>query len=236
MTPEQKSINELKSTILSELSEAPSLGDLIFITQNTYMTIDHHIDLWKANDNPSFACQSGCGHCCFQAVWVTEPEVILLAEAIRNQDSPLLKRAAEMNEITKSMDLEERKNTPVACPFLYEDKTCFVYEVRPVACRFVYSNDETACINDLQNRTEGVGVFSRPIDQANQIRSALVSALYDIDLHCHTLDLNAALTIAMVDPSAGERWLNGENSFEKAIAPDQTVDIIDLSRGVTGDI
>jgi Fe-S-cluster containining protein len=97
-------------------------------------------------------CKANCGHCCYQAVGVTEPEAKLISDHL---GKPLvkpevnyltqIKAQAEANggkldpKDTELRDEEVVKYAGKPCTFLAKDGNCSIYEVRPMACRTYFS-------------------------------------------------------------------------------------------------
>lgn len=105
-------------------------------------------------------CQTGCCHCCYQIVAVTEPEAALLARHLRRfwsaEDLDALRRrlAADDDEdraLVAAASTHEAGRAALArlrrpCPLLDEPSgLCRAYEARPVNCRRENSVDVEVC-------------------------------------------------------------------------------------------
>lgn len=89
-------------------------------------------DSWYA-EGLNFEC-TGCGQCCTGApgyVWVTETEILLLAEHLNLSLEDFTKRY--IRQIGERFSLTENLKT-YDCVFL-KDKKCQVYSLRPKQCR-----------------------------------------------------------------------------------------------------
>lgn len=224
--PRRNPLQTLKLMVLDTLGAKPTLDSLCQVVANTYSTIDHHVGGWRQEAEKKPACRSGCASCCAQAVWVTEPEAIYLAEMARENmaSEMLLGRVEEVLEMTKGEPVAKRVRSPVLCPFVFADNSCFVYGARPVACRGAYAENVKECLDSLQGGP-GVHYFHWPFQKSVEIRAGMIAALAERGIRCHTLEFNTAMKIALSDPGAAERWIEGANAFEAAISPDQTIDV-----------
>ena len=87
------------------------------------------------------ACAKGCAHCCRGVVSATVPEILLVAERVRNSTSQAIERAGERL-------LALKPGEPVSprrpCLLLDQD-VCSVYDVRPLSCRHLHSSSLEAC-------------------------------------------------------------------------------------------
>lgn len=223
------SIYDLKCQVAEALGAKPTLDSLMEVMAKTFATIDHYVAEWRQKAEKTAACRSSCAYCCAQVVWTTEPEAIYLAESARQNklEQLLLSRVAEHRKIPKQAAGPARRL--MACPFLYQDNSCFVYGARPIACRMLYAPDVQQCFDALRGG-RNVKYFKHPADMSIQIRSGLIAALGERGLHCQTLEFTAAMEIALSEPDSSTRWLARENSFEAAVASDQPLDISLMAR------
>lgn len=239
LTPDQKSNSDLKKIILGELPTPLTVPAVMGVMTNAYSTIDDQIDTWKLKYKPTFACRDGCSHCCHQAVWVTEPEAIYIADGLRagspdGNITDIIDWIDKFINHTGENGVRQRHRLQVPCPFLH-DNSCVIYNGRPVACRGLYSMDANLC---LEGRTKDAKIpyLASPGEVSVRIRAAMISALFERGVQCRTLELNAAVRIALADPDAGTKWLNGESPFDTAIPDERIPDITELARKATGDL
>ena len=83
-------------------------------------------------------CKIGCSYCCTDVgnVDITTLEGVIIRERVNSLPQPLrgeVKRKIAQNKV------EKEKETFARCPFLKEDKTCLIYDIRPFSCRQLYS-------------------------------------------------------------------------------------------------
>jgi len=115
-------------------------------------------------------CEKGCCWCCYQPVYMTSQEAILIYEYIlqvfsSEQVESFKAKAQAKYKKTKGLEEEKKQKIKHACPFLI-DGSCSVYSVRPMACRIYLSSDASTCKNK----------FDHPGDES------IVPALYDFIL------------------------------------------------------
>ena len=149
-------------------------------------------------------CKPGCSYCCNQLIVVTctsDGEVILKTAKKRmsKKEFKAFKRLVrDQAKAIGDMPHEEAERLSWPCPLLKDGK-CLVYDVRPVACRSVYSPDKECCrammnackfkelpepyqeiamaITDKALRIQITINDQRPIDGAVELRSLLASLL-----------------------------------------------------------
>ena len=83
-------------------------------------------------------CRIGCADCCknMTTIDITTLEGILIYERI-NKFPPSIKK--EIEKKLRQNKFEKEQKRIVNCPFLKEDNTCLIYDVRPFSCRWLYS-------------------------------------------------------------------------------------------------
>jgi hypothetical protein len=84
------------------------------------------------------ACGKGCAFCCTDAgsIHITTLEGLVIRERIDRM--PRSRKVAVHKKLAGDMKLREQKK-PSACPFLMKNRACMIYDVRPFACRRIYS-------------------------------------------------------------------------------------------------
>jgi hypothetical protein len=170
------------------------------------------------------ACKSGCAWCCHIEVVTTVPEALLIADHIRSlppRQSSLLRRQVDANRrASHDMNSEGRAKMHVPCGLLVNNK-CAVYSVRPLACRGWSSSDVKLC---HASYTGGPYAVRVPINAQQKelllgVSTGLRQALREAGLCAEggSVELNAAVDIALTSARAAEQWLAGEYSFAEAV-------------------
>jgi Fe-S-cluster containining protein len=86
-------------------------------------------------------CKIGCTFCCTDVgnVDTTTLEGVIIHERVKKFPERL--KGTVTKKITQNrLEKEEKKIAP--CPFLKEDDTCLIYDIRPFSCRQLYSISE----------------------------------------------------------------------------------------------
>ncbi len=83
-------------------------------------------------------CKIGCTYCCTDVgnVDIITLEGVIIRERVNGLPQPLkgqVKRKIAQNK------REKEKEKIARCPFLKEDNTCLIYDIRPFSCRQLYS-------------------------------------------------------------------------------------------------
>ncbi len=83
-------------------------------------------------------CKKGCADCCknMATIDLTTLEGIIIYERI-DLFSPSIK--IEIKKKLNQNKIEKEHKKLVDCPFLKEDNSCLIYDVRPFSCRWLYS-------------------------------------------------------------------------------------------------
>lgn len=159
------------------------------------------------------ACGKGCSHCCHIWVSATAPEVLHIAQLLKERDGAVIERVRTAHGQTKDYNFDTRDEHPTPCPLLEQD-LCSIYESRPMTCRLAASADASICARTYHNissedvPTPMVYLFGR-----NSFAVAMAAGLRKASLPHHAYELNAALTRALNTPDAERRWLAGEDIF-----------------------
>lgn len=90
-------------------------------------------------------CKKGCSNCCFYPITVTALEAISIFRWLykkRRWSNSLKKVLKAASDRVWGLAPEVWLLARVPCPFLAEDKSCSIYEVRPFTCRVTYSGGD----------------------------------------------------------------------------------------------
>ncbi|MCW3807965.1 YkgJ family cysteine cluster protein [Plebeiibacterium marinum] len=121
-------------------------------------------------EGKAIQCEKGCSWCCYQPVYMTTQEAVLIFEFLHQamdeaQRKKVLNNAVSKYKKTKGLTEEQKQSVKAPCPFLNQG-SCSVYPVRPMACRIYLSSDKQSCKNK----------YDAPGD------STMIPALYDFVL------------------------------------------------------
>jgi len=83
-------------------------------------------------------CKIGCSYCCTDVgnVDINTLEGLVIRERIKTFPQPL--KGHTKKKLAQNKRKKERQNI-APCPFLKEDDTCLIYDIRPFSCRQLYS-------------------------------------------------------------------------------------------------
>lgn len=166
------------------------------------------------------ACKSGCSYCCRALkVSVSLPEIFLLKLHVTSlpaaEGATLRQRIADVYSRTRDHNAQERLLQHESCPLLVDNR-CSVYEVRPLSCRAAVSLDADACRRAYAGEKVKINMPQSYFEALKTTSLLLLATMSAAGLDCRSYELNAALHIALSEPDAEQRWLNGENIFAVA--------------------
>ena len=97
-----------------------------------------HFENETKNYVASAACDKGCAFCCIQAgsIDITTLEGVRIRETISQMPR---NRQKEIKKVLAREMKNREAGEIVPCPFLQKNNACMIYEVRPFACRRIYS-------------------------------------------------------------------------------------------------
>jgi hypothetical protein len=106
--------------------------------KNRLQTIYNDFESAAAPYKSEAACGKGCAFCCTDAgsIHITTLEGLVIRDRIHRLPRP--RQVALNRKLAADMKQRERKK-PSACPFLMKNQACMIYDVRPFACRRIYS-------------------------------------------------------------------------------------------------
>lgn len=103
------------------------------------------------------------------------------------------------------------------CPLLV-DFCCSVHPARPMTCRAFNSVDVNACIRTLENWREShyIPQVLNQVRVTSAVHLGMSEAIRDLGYRHEVVEMPMALEIALDDPTAGDRWMAGEDVFAAA--------------------
>ncbi len=138
----------LFTQLLQDEDEDRALGN---IASASFLVFDSF-----RTDTP-LACGKGCSYCCYQPVGITLAEARTIALFIPSLPEDLrkdsLKRLKRQKNLTPAKYGTNTVNKKYPCPFLHEDGSCRIYDVRPLTCRRYTSTSVEVCKAKLEGDT-----------------------------------------------------------------------------------
>jgi Fe-S-cluster containining protein len=178
------------------------------------------------------ACSSGCSRCCHGLkIEVSAPEAVAIAEYLRGlapaELAQTCEQMAEEAAYARTLDADTRWREQTACAFL-EDATgqCVIYDVRPFTCRAHTSMSVEQCeaaATDPERRTP-IDKHLIPASVFGMAKSALTIACNEANLDPRSFEITNAVSVALNQPDAAERWGRGEPVFDAAVIPSDDSD------------
>jgi len=138
------------------------------------------------------ACQKGCGFCCTDAgsIDMTTLEGLQIQHAINAL--PRARQTVLNKALAKNIRKREKQETH-PCPFLLKNRACMIYQVRPFACRRIYSNHVCTRENPPQVSRHVMDMAAQSIRALQQLDDTGYSG--HISFVLHMLDTPAFLKI-----------------------------------------
>ena len=106
--------------------------------KNGLQAIYHDFETAAAPYKTEAACGKGCSFCCSDAgsIHLTTLEGLVIRDRIHRLPRS---RLVAVNKLL-AVDMKQREHKKrSACPLLMKNRACMIYDVRPFACRRIYS-------------------------------------------------------------------------------------------------
>lgn len=178
------------------------------------------------------ACSEGCSRCCHGLkIEASAPEAVAIAEFLSGlAPDELAQTREQMREeadYARTLDADARWREQVPCAFL-EDATgqCVIYDVRPFTCRAHTSMSVEQCdaaARDPERRTP-IDKHLVPASVFGMAKAAITMACAEANLDPRSFELTNAVSVALNEPRAAERWAAGEPVFDAAVTPSDELD------------
>lgn len=155
-------------------------------------------------------CKAGCSHCCSARVEALDPEVLRIAAELRRRPPAALAALTErLREHAARAQGTTAQTHRMPCPLL-EQNLCTVYDVRPATCRKAHSLDVRQCATPGADIPQRLDVLLK----AEALSKGSADAYKQVGLAAAGHELGQALLLALTDPTAEARWMNGEAVFK----------------------
>lgn len=127
--------------------------DRIGTIKEVYKAIDKYFDNAPEENKKGIQCKTGCTHCCFIDVDISEDEAAIILNYCNENGIAIDKEYLE-----KQAAVGRKKYSEISrCVFL-KDNLCSIYPVRPIACRKHWvKTDPSLCdfSNNIAHRVSG---------------------------------------------------------------------------------
>jgi Fe-S-cluster containining protein len=213
-----------RENVVEIVNQGRELGRALEITTSAFFLAGHLI--WRfESENPlpqPLACQEGCDACCHNLVELTPPEALLIGHHIRqhfsetDQDLVLTRVASNLSLAagkSKAALAAVRQDLP--CPLL-RGRACSVYPIRPLMCRAMHGLNREVCEAELRSGSlAGSQYYAHRHEIALSVSAGVLEGCRAVGCQAGTLDLSRALHDLFNKENAVERWIGGEDVFDK---------------------
>jgi Fe-S-cluster containining protein len=166
-------------------------------------------------------CKAGCYYCCFNQVWLTPPEALLIAHYVDKtypdkEKEALMERIRKTLERTEGRSVEERARTRHDTPcILLTSGECSVYDVRPFICRALHALNSEKCRKAFESNStmaefEG---YSHRYDVYQTVKAGLRQVCTDMGCQMDILSLANAMKQCLEGRGLCEAWVRGDRAF-----------------------
>jgi len=162
---------------------------------------------------PASPCRAGCAHCCY--VGPDRPDLLPI-ELFRI--ITYLSETSAQAHVAAQLAVPRDDDRKAPCLFLSGER-CTIYPVRPMRCRAQHSPDVVACRESHAGRRPTFPLLREPALLFMSITTGIRLGLLDAGLEHASLSTAKAVTLALDDPHALDRWLAGELVFGEAAFP-----------------
>ena len=205
----RQSTDRVRAAALAYLSDKRGSPQVINFVRNLQSGVDQVVAA-AVGQGVQLACKAGCSHCCHALVEALEPEIFRIAQAVAAWPEPEINALQERLQAYAAMPSEVAPwARRMPCAFLVND-LCSIYEVRPGVCRKGHSLDVAPCAAKAPEIPQSLNI----VLGAEALLQGTSQAYREIGLHAAGHDLGPAVLIALADPTAESRWLNGEAVFD----------------------
>ena len=163
----------------------------------------HDYDEQTRHYKKDAVCRPGGSFCCtgMGNIDITTLEGVVISDRIAALGSPLAQEFKD--KITANIRAKERGARP-ACPFLSNEGTCRLYDVRPFSCRQLYSMRECSKGGPLVHR-QAMAIAGETVRKIQALDSTGYSGHLSFILHLLGQDLFRKLYLAGGFDPAGIR-------------------------------
>lgn len=178
---------------------------------------------------PPLACKSGCIHCCYNQVALTEPEALFLGFHLLETREPRQLREIETRVRTMVDTLKGKSWQDIGmarhmlpCVFM-EHGNCSVYPARPLVCRGWNSVNVDMCVLSNQSEDAMTLIEHHPLLRllAESVQTGLLQGANALGLESGYLLMVRAMSLLMEDGaekgliSCTDDWLRGKPFFAR---------------------
>jgi len=207
----------------SILKNFVSPGGMLRLTETLYENIDELLEVFATRvekENQKIDCKKSCHWCCTQAVFINPWEAQYISEYIKSNFSleeieALKLKISSKDRKTKAMSMKNLLMHKEDCPFL-QNKSCSIYNSRPIACRIYLSMSLESCVNFYKSpevKTSYAKLYQFPLHAGKMLNEGSAAFLREKKIEVPAISLESAMNHILTTKNATELWLRGENNF-----------------------
>lgn len=173
------------------------------------------------------ACGRGCSRCCHGLkIEASAWEAVAIAEFLTGLEPEELRQTreqmAEEAAFARTLDADTRWREQTPCAFLDDASgECVIHAVRPFTCRAHTSMSLSQCEAAAADPERRTTIDKHPVPASifGMAKSAITVACAELELDPRSFELTNAVSVALSEPAAAERWARGELVFDAARTP-----------------
>ncbi len=199
------------------LADFSSLTPLFKAMQSQYSAVSRLTQSFAMRthrEERPIQCEKGCEWCCYQPVYMTTQEAILIFEFLHQSfDAAQIKEISQNVNVkykkTKGLKEEQKQKILHACPFL-KHGICSIYSVRPMACRIYLSANKESCKKKFDSNGDGSVVpdlFDFILKAGRYMNEGFVAFLKGKGKQIEELTIEEFMSKLFNDPEFVNNWL-----------------------------
>lgn len=203
------------------ITDFKNLTPLFKGIQNQYNAVGQLIQSFAKRaqlENNSVVCAKGCKWCCYQPVYLTTQEALLINEYLlqtfdSSKINSLQSKAQKKLKITKDLSEEKKQIINHPCPFLFEN-ACSIYPVRPMACRIYLSSNVDSCKRKYHSpgtKNDFPALFDFILKAGRYMNEGFVGFLKGKGKEIEELTIEAFVIKLHNNPNYYQTWLKEDN-------------------------
>lgn len=168
--------------------------------------------------SPPVACGRCCSYCCHVHVAASPPEVLLIAEFVKNLPNfPTMREHIRTiaGRIRGKTEVQ-RRDEKIPCALLTPDGACSIYLLRPFVCRGMTSLSVECCIGAYRDGRGQIPRLEHVYQLSQTLVKATLRAVRELGLDSTLMELTIGVDFVLSNPDCFDRWLRGEMVFAPA--------------------
>jgi len=201
----QESVKKIQALAASHLQKSQNAGSAVRFVKNLHRGIDA-VASQRNEFGPKAECKTGCAYCCSAKVEATEPEILLIAEALKTRsESEIGTLITKLKQRVEATVVEHPGPHRPGCIFL-ENSLCSIYEVRPAVCRRAHSLSVESCRTYSSDIPQNIEL----VLDADALIHGTSAAYKQNNLPSSAHELTGAILMALTDENSELNWYRSD--------------------------